>query len=1063
METVRFVGRRAILGEIGAALAAARAGHGGLVLLTGPAGAGKTATAEEVARRAEGFRVFWGWCQPGGAYLPWARVLREVAGADERCGRIVAESAPLRALLAGRVSAGETAGRAGRTSQTGQTGKAGPTDAASATGAPRDPGAARLRLTGDIAELLRAVGRAGPVLLVLDDVHDADASSLRLLEDLTSTVRTGPVVILATARDSEADWPGRQERRAALLRAGRGLRLGPLSEDDVGALLAAADGGRPADPGEVGALLKRTGGDAFFVVESLRQRVIGDAGSGRVPMSVRDAVLARTALLPEADRAVLGVAAALGTRFHLDVLAAAADVPLSRAGEALAAAESAGLAAPEGPGLGRFRHDLMREAVYDAIPDAERPELHARIAATLAELARRGRDVGPAEVADHLARAGSDGEAAAEYAWRAGDHAAGLLAFDDAVRWYEAARWDGRAAGDRARLAVATGSARLGAGDRAGARGDFLRAAAAAREAGDRALLAEAALGLGAGSAGFEVDLFDREQIDLLEEARAGLAVDPDPKDNLLALVTARLSVATSLMEDVGRRTALAEEAVAVARASGDPGAVAYALSALCDAKSGPDDRDARQRWAEEMITCARQAHDVPLELLGRRFRLVALLEAGDAAGAEDEAVAFDAAARLLRQPLYAWYVPLWRGMRALMQGRFADCEAALGETDDLARRSGSPNAAMLADTQRWFLLSDRLPDGREALVRFLDGMPRLDALPGVWPKVTLALAAAQRGDLDEARTRLTAVAPRLAGAPRDSEWLPMLAQAAEAVAAVGGHPVGATVSTLLAPYADLFVVEGIGAVLRGPVRYYLGLLAAADGDGARAREYFAAAERLAEQAGMAALVERIRRAAGERGPEPPPPAAAPHEIRREGEFWVLRYRGREVRVRDSKGLHDLAVLLTRPGTPVPALDLATASTASTAVPDRSAGLHSPGDLGDLVDARARDAYRRRLRQLAVEAEDADAAGDAARSARVAAEHDALVAQLSAAYGLGGRPRRTGSAAERARSSVTSRLRAATDRIGRDPRHLGRHLAVSVRTGTLCVYEPESEQTWLTS
>src|SRR5262249_47942698 len=152
-------------------------------------------------------------------------------------------------------------------------------------------------------------------------------------------------------------------------------------------------------------------------------------------------------------------------------------------------------------------------------------------------------------------------------------------------------------------------------------------------------------------------------------------------------------SVAMSLMEDVGPRTDLAEQAVAMARASGDPGAVAYALSALCDAKSGPDHRTARQRWAEEMIGCARQARDVPLELLGRRFRLVALLEAGAVSDAEAEAVAFEAAARLLRQPLYDWYVPLWRGMRALFQGRFTDCEAALADTEDLGRRSGSGNA----------------------------------------------------------------------------------------------------------------------------------------------------------------------------------------------------------------------------------------------------------------------------------------------------------------------------------------------------------------------------------
>ena len=83
------------------------------------------------------------------------------------------------------------------------------------------------------------------------------------------------------------------------------------------------------------------------------------------------------------------------------------------------------------------------------------------------------------------------------------------------------------------------------------------------------------------------------------------------------------------------------------------------------------------------------------------------------------------------------------------------------------------------------------------------------------------------------------------------------------------------------------------------------------------------------------------------------------------------------------------------------------------------------------------------------------------RSSRVAAERDALVEQLSAAYGLGGRPRRAGSPAERARTAVTARIRATIERITQVHPELGRHLRVSVRTGTLCVYEPESPHSWI--
>ncbi|MGH3549393.1 MAG: hypothetical protein ACRDQU_15060 [Pseudonocardiaceae bacterium] len=105
----------------------------------------------------------------------------------------------------------------------------------------------------------------------------------------------------------------------------------------------------------------------------------------------------------------------------------------------------------------------------------------------------------------------------------------------------------------------------------------------------------------------------------------------------------------------------------------------------------------------------------------------------------------------------------------------------------------------------------------------------------------------------------------------------------------------------------------------------------------------------------------------------------------------------------------------------------------------------------------------RRLRELEDEANDADAAGDAHRSARVAAERDALLTALTAAYGLGGRARRMGSPAERARTAVTTRIRDSIRRIGQADPELGEHLSRSVRTGTFCVYDPSPPVRWSVS
>ncbi|MEU9079499.1 AAA family ATPase [Kitasatospora sp. NPDC048538] len=1036
-----FVGREDVLGELRDALTRAAAGRGGLVVLTGAAGAGKTRTAEEATGHAEGFRVLWTWCPPdtaGRAFRPWSRVVGELAADDVGCGRLTAASPPLRALQAG----------------------AAPEDPAGAPPA-TDPEAARLRLAGDLARLLATAARSRPLLLVLDDVHAADASSLRLLLDVADAARTAPLLLLTTARDDDPAWQDRGWARAQLLRRGRSLALGPLREADVAGLVEAATG-RPPAPGALRELVRRTGGEAFFVTELVRARGPGAAGGpddrsapGPPVVGVRIAVEARIAELSPPAARLLRLASVLGSPFRLDVLAEAAAVPLAAVRAALDEAAGAGLLAELTADGGTFRHDLLREAVYGTLSPGERTTLHAAVGAVLAGHCRRGRDTGPAEAAHHLRLAGPGHAAeAARYARSAAEQAEALGAYEEAARWYRAAA----GAADGAELVevlLGLGGAELGSGEPAAARAALLRAAALAGPAGRPDLLARAALGLGTGPVGFEVDLADQEQQELLAEARTALAARPD-QEGLRACVTARLSLATALVEPEQHRLALAEEAVRTARRLDDPAVLGPALAARCDAAPGPDRCRDRIDWSAGIVAAARARHDPVLELLGRRLRLVALMETGDFAAADTEADRFDSVVRPLHRPLYAWYVPLWRGARALMEGRYADCAAAVEEVAELGRRAGSGNAALLAATQRWCLAAQG--GDLDALRGSRADATVLEQHSGVWPRVTLALIAAQLGDPEEAGRRLTAVAPRIGGAPRDSEWLPMLGQAAETVGLIGGHPAADTLYRLLAPYAELFAVEGIGAAVRGPVHRHLALLAAAGGDAARARSHRERALRAAGAAGAVALAERIAEETG-RGPAAlPPPAGRDGAVfRREGPLWHLAYAGRDTRLPDSKGLHDLAVLLARPGTPVPAVELAAPPAAA---PGPAEGLHPEGDTGELLDATARSAYRRRLQELAAEAEEADAAADPDRSERIAVERDALVAQLSAAYGLGGRVRRTGSPAERARTAVTARIRAAVRRIAADHPELGRHLDTAVRTGTLCVYAPEDPPDW---
>jgi hypothetical protein len=1044
---VPLVARTGVLAEVGSALAAARAGRGTLLTVTGEPGIGKTRLAEEAAERAGGFAVVWTWgpAAAGVAALgPWSRVLRVLAGGHAAVARLIADSPFLAAL----------------------------TDPARAGGG-RDPEGARSQLSFDLAEVVAAAAAIRPLLVVFDDAHQADMSSLRLLAELAPALRTMPAAVLVTARDSDRDWHGRLDMRTALLRSGVAISLRPLADGDIAAVVASLTGG-PARPDLVSVIAERSAGNPFLVTELARQLAGpgADPAAARaiVPDSVRALAGARIAELAGPARDVLLPASVLGTRFRRDVLAGLAGVQPGQLASALAAGRDARLVEPAAPGVDRFRHDLVRDAIYDSISPGAREDLHARAGEVLASLAGRGRDVDDAEVAYHLVRAGTDAAGpAAEYARRAGDLALAALAFEDAVHWYKRAADSLTAlrAGhdDQARAALRLGAARLAVGDLDGGRAAFRHAAERARRAGRPDLLARAALGLGGGPAGFEVGLLDGEQISLLEEARSEL---PDGQGALIALVTARLSIASTLILAEPRRLELATEAVRQARSAGDDAALAAALAALCDATAGPDHCAARRAHATEIIDLAARLRDPVLGLLGRRLRLVALLEAGAIADWEADVLAYRATAEALRHPLYAWYVPLWRGMRALATGRFGPCRAALAEAAAIGERAASGNATMLVHTQLWCLHADEGDTaGLLAMLGELDKLP----VPAPWIQVTRALVLAQAGRTEDAGAQLEAVVPLLPAMARDSEWLPSMAQIAETIALTGPHPVARWAYDALLPYAGLVAVEGICAAVRGPVHRHLALLADALGEHEPASGHRAAAVAGARALGATALAARIEQEA---------PAVRPvhddHAFRRDGEVWTLAYGGRAIRMRDSKGLRDLHALLARPGTAVAALDLAAGPVGTaldrtardrTALGGRRAGtaagpdaLHPPSDTGEVIDARARAAYRQRLCDLEEAAAEADEAADIERSARIAAERDALIEALTGAYGLGGRVRRSGSAAERARTAVTARIRDAIRRIGDAHPDLGRHLDRSVRTGTFCVYEPYQPVRW---
>lgn len=202
----------------------------------------------------------------------------------------------------------------------------------------------------------------------------------------------------------------------------------------------------------------------------------------------------------------------------------------------------------------------------------------------------------------------------------------------------------------------------------------------------------------------------------------------------------------------------------------------------------------------------------------------------------------------------------------------------------------------------------------------------------------------------------------------------------------------------------------------------------------------------------------RAARAAGDHAttdadPRPPVQPSEPsvNSFRREGDYWSILFEGRTARLRDLIGMRYISRLLAEPGREFHVLDLV-----AGVRPDTGSGARAvPGDAGEWLDARAKEAYRRRLAEIDEDLSDATDAGDAGRAARADAERDFLIRELSRAVGLTGRDRRAGDASERARASVTRAVRHAMARIAAHDPDLGDHLDRTIRTGTYCGYMPD--------
>jgi DNA-binding SARP family transcriptional activator/tetratricopeptide (TPR) repeat protein len=826
-----FVGRTGELGQLEDLWEEAAAGQRQIVLVSGDPGMGKTRLATEFAQGVHdsaGAGVLYGRADEHGtlSYQPFVEALRHWAintpaeDLQSNLGRhagVLARLVPeitIRLPEPPLVEQGEQ---------------------------PRD------LLFDAVTATLSAIAASRPTLLVIDDLHWADPGALLMFRHLARAPHSSRLMVLATHRETEPS----DSLAETLADLGREqlferLRLGGLGPDETAALIASIQGNRSsADLAQ--AIHAETGGNPFLV-EALVQHLaehgqaLEELGAvsgtstreaiyaGGVPSLVREAVAHRASALGPDVEHVLEVASVVGREFESELLAEVSDLSADSVVASLEMAVTARLLIDVPGTLDRyaFSHSLFRQTVYSALPKGRRTALHKRLAESLER--RHGSDPRHvAELARHYSGAGpTAAPKALEYCVRAGAAALGAFSYVEAIEHYSQAlvAIDLAASGDevlRCEVLLALGEAEWRAGHVEYCRETFARAARIARSTADAGALGRAALGFyGDGWERFGAP--DPDARHLLESA-----LEADPEDPALrAKLTARLAEVVHSGGDGRRAEELSQEAIEIARSSGDRAALAAALIGRWYAVLRPDGLEERRRLVHELLAVCETLHDRDLSLQAQTLRARVSAETGDidelsAAIAEHAKLADQS-----KQPGSQLHSRAYRATRALIRGRFNEVETLAAEVIDLGMVAQSPGALHYSTVE---LIVLRWEQGRmQELEAPLRELSKRTGAP-IW-RAALALMCSEANEEAQARAELEALtADRCAALPVDGNWLAALAFLAMTCTNLGDSERAAELYELLEPYRGRYVAVGAGAACLGPVSHFVGVLAGVQGD----------------------------------------------------------------------------------------------------------------------------------------------------------------------------------------------------------------------------------------
>ena len=723
-----------------------------------------------------------------------------------------------------------------------------------------DPEGDRYRFFEAVTHFVGEMTRAAPVLAVLDDLHWADPGTLALLRHLARALRDRPLVLLGTYRASEVDPSHPLAHAIADLRREQPvelLSLDGLDDDQVADLIGLTLGrGTPAELSR--RIHDATAGNPFFVKQVVggldSESATGDLPA--VPQTVKDAIADRLAPLGETAHRVLTAAAVAGREFDLDVLEAVLGLSADQVLAAVEAAAAAGLVTehPEVVGRYGFVHALVQEALYEASGRTRRLRTHRAIAKAL----EAAREPALGTIARHYLAAAESGSAneAFDSAMKAGRAAVDLVAYEDAIGHFDSALEAFgmlEAASEEQRLEALLARARA---ERLAARSDEARAtlrevAAAAIAADLPDQLAQAALELEAMSWQPSAASVDRELVQLLRQALDRI---PAERKALRAGLLAALTVSQTYSgADAAQLVEQAQEAIDLARASNDPGTIAYALQAAHPAAMVLVDARARLRTSDEMIAAARAADDRERGVWAHVYRVVDLLELGDMEAVDAEIEAVTQMVESLRTPMYRWFPAMWRATRALIEGRTSDGERLATEAYAIGEPAWGGGAATQLSLQLFTLklIQGRVDEIVDAMSAMAERNPDVSGY-----RCALAQAYALLDRTEEARKVYGPLAADdFAAVPRDWNWIVSTALLAEACRKLEDERGARTLYAALRPRADACVVSGWAAGFAGVTHRFLGLLADTAGEWDAAERHFEEALRRHEAMGARPLV----------------------------------------------------------------------------------------------------------------------------------------------------------------------------------------------------------------